>query len=101
NSASPSPVIQDQPAPGRQRTLKTVAPLPITRTAVRTLKDLLMLSRLSIQLKITLLSGLSLLAIVTLLVGASLFQSTRSATLVRDSSSEMLEEAARLRMASR
>ncbi|MDH0894012.1 methyl-accepting chemotaxis protein [Pseudomonas sp. GD03875] len=60
-----------------------------------------MLSRLSIQLKITLLSGLSLLAIVTLLVGASLFQSTRSATLVRDSSSEMLEEAARLRMASR
>ncbi len=60
-----------------------------------------MLSRLSIQLKITLLSGLSLLAIVTLLVGASLFQSTRSATLVRDSSAEMLEEAARLRMASR
>src|SRR5690606_19473897 len=60
-----------------------------------------MLSRLSIQLKITLLAGLCLLAIVTLLVGASLYQSTLSAALVRDSSSEMLEESARLRMAAR
>ena len=60
-----------------------------------------MLSRLSIQLKITLLAGLCLLAIVTLLMGASLYQSTHSAALVKASSSEMLEESARLRMAAR
>nr|WP_252275095.1 methyl-accepting chemotaxis protein [Pseudomonas subflava] len=58
-------------------------------------------SRLSIQLKITLLAGLCLLAIVTMLVGASLYQSTHSARLVKTSSSEMLEESARSRMASR
>ncbi|VXC29356.1 Methyl-accepting chemotaxis protein McpU [Pseudomonas sp. 8AS] len=56
---------------------------------------------LSIQWKITLLAGLCLLAIVTLLVGASLFQSTRSAELVKASSSRMLDESARLRMAAR
>jgi methyl-accepting chemotaxis protein len=60
-----------------------------------------MLSRLSIQWKITLLAGLCLLAIVTMLVGASLYQSTHSAVLVKDSSSQMLEESARLRMAAR
>ncbi|MEO4046712.1 methyl-accepting chemotaxis protein [Pseudomonas sp. CAU 1711] len=60
-----------------------------------------MLSRLSIQWKITLLAGLCLLAIVTLLVGASLYQSTHSAALVKASSSAMLEESARLRMAAR
>jgi methyl-accepting chemotaxis protein len=60
-----------------------------------------MLSRLSIQWKITLLAGLCLLAIVTLLVGASLYQSTHSAALVKTSSSEMLEQSARLRMAAR
>lgn len=60
-----------------------------------------MLSRLSIQWKITLLAGLCLLAIVTLLVGASLFQSQRSAELVQASSSNMLEESARQRMAAR
>nr|WP_043311275.1 methyl-accepting chemotaxis protein [Pseudomonas sp. ML96] len=60
-----------------------------------------MLSRLSIQLKITLLAGLCLLAIVTLLLGASLYQSSHSAALVRSSSSAMLEESARSRMASR
>ncbi|MDG9923113.1 MULTISPECIES: methyl-accepting chemotaxis protein [unclassified Pseudomonas] len=60
-----------------------------------------MLSRLSIQWKITLLAGLCLLAIVTMLVGASLYQSTHSAALVKASSSEMLEESARLRMAAR
>ncbi|XFE82568.1 methyl-accepting chemotaxis protein [Aquipseudomonas alcaligenes] len=60
-----------------------------------------MLSRLSIQWKITLLAGLCLLAIVTLLVGASLYQATRSAQLVRTASSGMLEESARLRMAAR
>ena len=60
-----------------------------------------MLSRLSIQWKITLLAGLCLLAIVTLLVGASLYQSTHSAALVKTSSSSMLEDSARLRMAAR
>jgi methyl-accepting chemotaxis protein len=60
-----------------------------------------MLSRLSIQLKITLLAGLCLLAIVTMLVGASLYQSTHSAALVKSSSTTMLEESARLRMAAR
>jgi methyl-accepting chemotaxis protein len=58
-------------------------------------------SRLSIQLKITLLAGLCLLTIVTLLVGASMYQATRSAELVRTASSGMLEESARLRMAAR
>nr|WP_068827867.1 methyl-accepting chemotaxis protein [Pseudomonas sp. BMS12] len=60
-----------------------------------------MLSRLSIQWKITLLAGLCLLAIVTLLVGTSLYQSRNSAELVKASSSSMLEESARLRMAAR
>ncbi len=60
-----------------------------------------MLSRLSIQWKITLLAGLCLLAIVTLLVGTSLYQSRSSAELVKSSSSSMLEESARLRMAAR
>ncbi|RJG14594.1 methyl-accepting chemotaxis protein [Pseudomonas cavernicola] len=59
------------------------------------------LNRLSIQWKITLLAGLCLLAIVTLLVGASLYQSKRSAELVKASSSRMLEESAQLRMAAR
>ncbi|QKE63481.1 methyl-accepting chemotaxis protein [Aquipseudomonas campi] len=56
---------------------------------------------LSIQWKITLLAGLCLLAIVTLLVGASLYQSKQGAELVKASSSSMLEESARLRMAAR
>ncbi|MDG1582695.1 methyl-accepting chemotaxis protein [Pseudomonas sp. GOM6] len=60
-----------------------------------------MLSRLSIQWKITLLAGLCLLAIVTLLVGTSLYQSRSSAELVKSSSTGMLEESARLRMAAR
>ncbi|TWC28094.1 methyl-accepting chemotaxis sensory transducer with Cache sensor [Pseudomonas sp. SJZ079] len=58
-------------------------------------------SRLSIQWKITLLAGLCLFAIVTLLVGASLYQSTRSAELVRGSSSNMLEDSAKLRLQAR
>jgi methyl-accepting chemotaxis protein len=60
-----------------------------------------MLSRLSIQWKITLFASLCLLAIVALLVGASLYQSTRSAELVKSSGSQMLEESARLSMAAR
>jgi methyl-accepting chemotaxis protein len=58
-------------------------------------------SRLSIQWKITLLAGLCLLAIVTLLVGASQYQSSRSATLVKDASSAMLEESAKQRLKAR
>ena len=61
----------------------------------------MLLSRLSIQWKITLLAGLCLLAIVTLLVGASLYQAQRSAAVVKQSSSAMLEESARLRMEAR
>ncbi|MBS7691281.1 methyl-accepting chemotaxis protein [Pseudomonas lalucatii] len=58
-------------------------------------------SRLSIQLKITLLAGLCLTFIVTLLVGASLYQSTRSAELVRTASSDMLKSSAQLRLQAR
>ncbi|CAN7426299.1 methyl-accepting chemotaxis protein [Aquipseudomonas alcaligenes] len=58
-------------------------------------------SRLSIQWKITLLAGLCLLAIVTLLVGASLYQSKRSAELVKSASSQMLDQSARQRMQAR
>ena len=58
-------------------------------------------SRLSIQWKITLLAGLCLLAIVTLLVGASLYQSKRSAELVKASSAQMLDHSARQRMQAR
>ncbi|ARU88387.1 chemotaxis protein [Pseudomonas sp. M30-35] len=61
----------------------------------------MMLNRLSIQLKITLLAGLCLVAIVTLLVGASLYQAKQSANLVSASSSEMLKESAELRLKSR
>ena len=60
-----------------------------------------MLSRLSIQWKITLLAGLCLLVIVTLLVGTSLYQSQRTADVVKASSTGMLEEAAQKRMAAR
>ena len=58
-------------------------------------------SRLSIQWKITLLAGLCLLVIVSLLVSTSLYQARQSAELVRQSSSQMLEEAAQLRMQAR
>ncbi|SDG32713.1 methyl-accepting chemotaxis protein [Pseudomonas benzenivorans] len=61
----------------------------------------MLFSRLSIQWKITLLAGLCLLAIVTLLVGASLYQSTRSAELVRGASSGMLADSAKLRLQAR
>ncbi len=61
----------------------------------------MLFARLSIQWKITLLAGLSLIVIVTLLVGSSLYQSKHSAELVKASSSAMLEESARLRMAGR
>lgn len=57
-----------------------------------------MFNRLSIQLKITALAGLCLLAIVTLLVGASLYQAKRSGEVVKQTSSNMLEQSAELRL---
>ena len=59
-----------------------------------------MLNRLSIQNKIALLAGLCLLAIVTLLVSASIYQSKRSAELVKTSSTQMLDLSARQNMQS-
>ncbi|KHL72788.1 chemotaxis protein [Pseudomonas putida] len=56
------------------------------------------LRRLSIQWKITLLAGLCLLAIVALLVATSLTQAQRSADLVSQANSEMLDHSARLRL---
>lgn len=56
---------------------------------------MLLLNRLSIQWKLTLLAGLCLLLIVGLLVGASLYQSRQTVALVNASSSTMLEESAR------
>ncbi|TDJ76451.1 methyl-accepting chemotaxis protein [Pseudomonas putida] len=56
------------------------------------------LRRLSIQWKITLLAGLCLLAIVALLVATSLLQSVRSAALVNQANTEMLDRSARLRL---
>ena len=61
----------------------------------------MLFSRLSIQLKITLLAGLCLLAIVAVLVSASVIQASRSASLVKQASSAMLQESAQLRMSAR
>jgi methyl-accepting chemotaxis protein len=61
----------------------------------------MLFSRLSIQLKITLLAGLCLLAIVAVLVSASVIQASRSASLVKQASSSMLQESAQLRMSAR
>nr|WP_060519899.1 methyl-accepting chemotaxis protein [Pseudomonas sp. NBRC 111134] len=56
------------------------------------------LRRLSIQWKITLLAGLCLLAIVALLVATSLTQAQRSAALVSQASTAMLDNSARQRL---
>nr|WP_285864309.1 methyl-accepting chemotaxis protein [Pseudomonas sp. BGr12]MDL2423007.1 methyl-accepting chemotaxis protein [Pseudomonas sp. BGr12] len=58
----------------------------------------MLLRRLLIQWKITLLSGLCLLVIVALLMTATLFQSSRSAALVNSASTQMLDQNARLRL---
>ena len=58
----------------------------------------MLLRRLLIQWKITLLAGLCLLAIVVLLMGAALFQSSRSAALVNSANTQMLDQNARLRL---
>jgi methyl-accepting chemotaxis protein len=61
----------------------------------------MLFSRLSIQLKITLLAGLCLLAIVVVLVSASMIQASRKADLVKQASSKMLEDSVQLRMEAR
>ena len=61
----------------------------------------MLFNRLSIQLRITLLAGLCLLLIVSLLVVASVTQASRNASLVSRSSTEMLQEAAQLRLTAR
>ncbi|CAH0648141.1 methyl-accepting chemotaxis protein [Pseudomonas juntendi] len=58
----------------------------------------MLLRRLSIQWKITLLAGLCLLAIVALLVATSLTQAQRSATLVNQANTAMLDSSARQRL---
>ena len=55
----------------------------------------MLLRRLSIQWKITLLAGLCLLAIVAVLVATSLAQARRSAALVNQTSTELLDNSAR------
>ena len=58
----------------------------------------MLLRRLRIQWKITLLAGLCLLAVVVVLMGATLLQSARSAALVNSASTQMLDQNARLRL---
>ncbi|MEG0860419.1 MAG: methyl-accepting chemotaxis protein, partial [Pseudomonas sp.] len=58
----------------------------------------MLLRRLLIQWKITLLAGLCLLVIVVLLMTAALFQSSRSAALVNTANTQMLDQNARLRL---
>ena len=58
----------------------------------------MLLNRLSIQWKITLLTGLCLLTIVAVLIGISLYRMSASTELVKASSAQMLETSARERM---
>ncbi|MNZ59562.1 Methyl-accepting chemotaxis protein PctB [compost metagenome] len=58
------------------------------------------LRRLSIQWKITLLAGLCLFGVVSLLVGLSVYRMQHSTSLVKQSSTEMLDEAAQARLRS-
>ncbi|WP_289933905.1 methyl-accepting chemotaxis protein [Pseudomonas aeruginosa] len=59
------------------------------------------LRRLSIQWKITLLAGLCLLGVVALLVGLSVYRMQHSSVLVKSTSTQMLDESARLRLEAR
>nr|WP_294972454.1 methyl-accepting chemotaxis protein [uncultured Pseudomonas sp.] len=61
----------------------------------------MLLRRLSIQWKITLLAGLCLLGVVSLLSGLSVFRTQYSTALVKESSTRMLDEAAQARLQSR
>lgn len=58
----------------------------------------MLLRRLRIQWKITLLAGLCLLAIVVVLMAATRWQASRSAALVSSTSTQMLDQNARLRL---
>ncbi|MCY1263539.1 Methyl-accepting chemotaxis protein McpU [compost metagenome] len=58
------------------------------------------LRRISIQWKITLLAGLCLFGVVSLLVGLSVYRMQHSTALVKQSSAEMLDEAAQGRLKS-
>ncbi|WXL26840.1 methyl-accepting chemotaxis protein [Ectopseudomonas mendocina] len=58
----------------------------------------MLLNRLSIQWKITLLAGLCLLAIVAVLISVSLYRMGASTELVKANSAEVLEASARERM---
>lgn len=59
----------------------------------------MLLNRLSIQWKITLLTGLCLLVIVAVLIGFSLYRMAAGTELVKASSTQMLDVSARERMA--
>ncbi|HCF7084759.1 TPA: methyl-accepting chemotaxis protein [Pseudomonas aeruginosa] len=61
----------------------------------------MLLRRLSIQWKITLLAGLCLLGVVALLVGLSVYRMQHSSVLVKSASTQMLDESARLRLEAR
>ncbi|EIU7149910.1 methyl-accepting chemotaxis protein [Pseudomonas aeruginosa] len=61
----------------------------------------MVLRRLSIQWKITLLAGLCLLGVVALLVGLSVYRMQHSSVLVKSASTQMLDESARLRLEAR
>ncbi|WP_447748740.1 methyl-accepting chemotaxis protein [Pseudomonas nicosulfuronedens] len=61
----------------------------------------MLLRRLSIQWKITLLAGLCLLGVVSLLSGLSVYRTQHSTALVKQSSTEMLDEAAKAQLQSR
>ena len=58
----------------------------------------MLFSRLSIELKVTLLAGLSLIVIVAILLLTSLSQSNNNARLVKERSAQMLQESAELRL---
>jgi methyl-accepting chemotaxis protein len=60
-----------------------------------------MLNRLSIQFMLTALAGLCLLVIVSMLVYSSVFHASRSSEVVKETSFQMLEESARLRLQAR
>jgi methyl-accepting chemotaxis protein len=61
----------------------------------------MLFSKLSIQMKITLLAGLCLLAIVAVLVSFAVYQASNNTRLVQQASSSMLREAAQERVKAR
>ena len=61
----------------------------------------MLLTRLSIQWKITLLAGLCLMCTVALLVGSSLYRMNYNLELVKSANVRMLEDAAQARLQAR